>query len=62
MNAEILTIIAILSIVIWIAVSREAVKPSEEINWKKMIPLLTAGTLSTLIITVTLFQSLPFFQ
>lgn len=62
MPTEVITIIAILSIVIWIAVSREAVKPSEKIKWKKMIPLLFAGTLSTLMITISLFQHLPFFR
>lgn len=62
MLTEVITISAILSIVIWIAVSREAVKPSEKIKWEKMILLLSAGTLSTLIITISLFQNLPFFH
>ena len=60
MSKEVITIIAIVSFVIWIAVSREAVKPSKQINWRKMITLLSAGTLSALIITVSLFQSLTF--
>lgn len=55
MPADFITITAILSIVIWIAVSQEAIKPSEEIRWKKMLPLLFAGTLSTLILTISLF-------
>ena len=43
-----------------IAVSRESVKPSEEINWRKTVTLLSAGSLSALVITISLFQSLPF--
>lgn len=62
MPTEFITITTILSIVIWIAVSREAVKSTEKINWRKMITLLSAGTLSTLVITIALFQSLSFFH
>lgn len=62
MSKEIITITAILSVVIWIAVFREAVKPSEKIKWKKMIPLLSAGTLTTLIINISLIQNLPFLR
>ena len=40
---------------IWITVSREAVKPSTEINWRKMITLLSAGSLSALVITIYAF-------
>ena len=36
-------ILVIVSMAIWITVSREAVKPSKEINWRKMITLLSAG-------------------
>ncbi|MGE7187025.1 hypothetical protein ACQKKK_24575 [Peribacillus sp. NPDC006672] len=60
MSKEAIAIIAIVSIVVWIAVSREAVKPSKEINWRKMKTLLSVGTLLTLVITISLFQSLPF--
>lgn len=59
MSNELLAIILLGSIVIWIAVSKEAVKPSKEINWRKMITLLFAGTVSAFVITFTLFQSLP---
>jgi len=62
MPTEVITITALLAFVIWIAVSREAVRPPEKIKWKIMMLLLTAGTLSTLIITVSLFQNLPFFR
>ncbi|WP_117149148.1 MULTISPECIES: hypothetical protein [Paraliobacillus] len=60
MSNDMITIVSIVSIVIWIAVSREAVKPSKEINWRKMITLLSAGSLSVLVITISLFQSLLF--
>lgn len=60
MSNDVITIVAIVSLVIWIAVSKEAVKPSEEINWRKMITLLSAGSLSAFVITVSLVQSLPF--
>ncbi|SIS59599.1 hypothetical protein [Salimicrobium flavidum] len=59
MSDDFITIVAIVSLMIWIAVSKEAVKPSKEINWRKMITLLSAGSLSALIITISLVQSLP---
>ena len=58
-SKEVMFILVIVSMAIWITVSREAVKPSKEINWRKMITLLSAGTLSAFVITITLFQSLP---
>lgn len=39
MPAEVITITILFSVVIWIAVSREAVKSSEKIKWKKMMPV-----------------------
>ncbi|MGE7978522.1 hypothetical protein [Psychrobacillus sp. NPDC093200] len=60
MSKDVIAIVAIVSFVIWIAVSQEAAKPSREINWRKMITLLSAGSLSALVITISLFQSLPF--
>lgn len=60
MSKDVISIVFIVSIVIWMVVSQEAVKPSKEINWKKMITLLSVGTLLTLVITISLFQSLPF--
>ncbi|PAF10150.1 hypothetical protein MKZ19_21745 [Shouchella clausii] len=59
MSTEVFTIIAIFSIVIWIVVSQEAVKPSKKINWQKMITLLSASSLSTIILAISLFQQLP---
>ncbi|WP_085505798.1 hypothetical protein [Thalassobacillus devorans] len=58
MSEEFLFILVIVSMAIWVTVSKEAVKPSKEINRWKMITLLSAGFLSTLFITITLFQSL----
>ncbi|KAB7672242.1 hypothetical protein [Bacillus sp. B1-b2] len=60
MSKEVIFLLVVVSMAIWVGVSREAVKPSNEINWRKMITLLSAGTLSTLVITITLFQSLSF--
>jgi len=56
----VIAIVAIVSVVIWLAASRESVKPSKEINSRKMMTLLFAGSLSTLVITISLFQSLLF--
>lgn len=53
-------IIAIVSAVIWVVVSRESVRPTKEINDRKMITLLSSGSLSAFVITISLFQSLPF--
>ncbi|GGB40490.1 hypothetical protein GCM10011409_17490 [Lentibacillus populi] len=57
-----LTIIIIVTTLIWIAVSREAVKPSEEINWRKTITLMSTGSLLTLVLTISLFQDIPFLK
>lgn len=59
MSNEVLFIIILISGAIWITVSKEAVKPAKEINKRKMLTLLSAGTLSAFILTITLFQSLP---
>ncbi len=58
MSDEFLFLLVIVSMAIWVTVSKEVVKPAKEINRRKMITLLTAGSLSTLFITITLFQSL----
>lgn len=60
MSKEVIFTLVVVSMAIWIMVSREAVKPSKEINWRKMITLLSAGTLSTLVITITLVQNIQF--
>lgn len=53
--------ISIATMLIWIAVSREAVKPSKEVNWRKTITLMSAGSLFTLVLTISRFQNIPFF-
>ncbi|GGD13274.1 hypothetical protein [Pontibacillus salipaludis] len=58
MSQEVSFILVLVSMSIWVTVSREAIKPSKEINWWKMITLLSAGTLTTFVITFTLFQDL----
>ncbi|WP_413363353.1 hypothetical protein [Lysinibacillus sp. 3P01SB] len=60
MTTDVMTIAAILSIVIWIAVSRELVKTPKEKNGLKIITLMSAGTLSTVILTISLFQKIQF--
>lgn len=55
-----LTIVAMATMFIWIAVSREAVKPSKEINWRKTITLLSAGSLLTLVLTISFLQDILF--
>ncbi|ALC80198.1 MULTISPECIES: hypothetical protein [Bacillus] len=60
MSTDVITIVAIVSIVIWIAVSRELVKSSKETNRRKIITLMFAGSLSTLILTISLFQNIQF--
>ncbi|MBZ9536212.1 hypothetical protein KGR20_18725 [Cytobacillus oceanisediminis] len=57
-----LLLIAIVSIVIWSTLSRDLVKSSEvknkQKNRRKVITLMSAGTLSTIILTISLFQNL----
>ncbi|AIF42943.1 MULTISPECIES: hypothetical protein [Virgibacillus] len=55
-------LIGLASLVIWITVSRELSKPSKKQSKQKIITLMSAGSLSTLIITVSLFRDLPFFR
>lgn len=58
MSKSVIAIVALVSAIIWIAVSKEAVKPLKDLNRRKMKTLLFAGTLSTLFITISLFKSL----
>ncbi|MFJ8527371.1 hypothetical protein [Bacillus sp. NPDC094106] len=64
MSTDIISIVALVSIVIWSAVSREIVKSSKknnkEKNGRKIITLMSAGILSTLILTISLFQNIQF--
>ncbi|MDI7744178.1 hypothetical protein QMK38_19385 [Lysinibacillus fusiformis] len=55
-------IIIIATMIIWISVSRETVKPSKEINWRKTITLMSAGSVLTLLLMVLLFQNIPFIK
>lgn len=60
MSAEVIIIAVIVSIVIWIIVSRELVKPLKEKNGKLIALLIYAGYLSAIILMVPLYQNLPF--
>lgn len=53
--------ISIAAMLIWVVVSREAVKPSKEVNWRKTITLMSAGSVFTLVLTISRFQNIPFF-
>ncbi|RDW22113.1 hypothetical protein [Oceanobacillus chungangensis] len=55
MSTDVITIVAIV-IVIWIAVFRELVKSLKEKNERKIITLMSAGSLSTLILIISLFK------
>lgn len=58
MSTNVITIVAIVSIVLWIAVSLELTKSSKEKNGRRIITLMSAGSLSTLILTISLFQNI----
>ncbi|WP_077297742.1 hypothetical protein [Virgibacillus pantothenticus] len=60
MSTDIINIVAIVSIIIWIMVFRELIKSSKEDNRRKIITLVSAGSLSTLILTILLFQNIQF--
>lgn len=64
MSTEIISLVALVSIVIWSAVSRELIKSSKEKNkeknGRKIITLMSAGTLLTLVLTISLFQNIQF--
>lgn len=58
MSSTVLLCIAILSIIIWIIVSKELTKPSKYFNKQKIVILVTTGLLTTLIITFSFVQKL----
>ncbi|WP_339285712.1 hypothetical protein [Oceanobacillus sp. FSL K6-3682] len=60
MSPEVIVRAAIVSIIIWIIMSKELVKPSKEQNGKLIALLIYAGCLSTIILMVPLYQNLPF--
>jgi hypothetical protein len=55
-----MSIITLASVLIWGAVINELSKPSKKQSVRKIIALTSLGSLSTLVITISLFQSLPF--
>jgi len=55
-------IIIIATMIIWISVSRETVKPSKEINWRKTITLMSTGSVLTLLLMILLFQNIQFIK
>jgi hypothetical protein len=57
-----MSIIAIASTLIWIGVIYELIKPSKEQSIRKIITLTSFGSLSTVIITISLFQNPPIFN
>ncbi|WP_395761654.1 hypothetical protein [Bacillus sp. 3G2] len=57
-----INIISIVSIIIWIVLITELIKPSKEQNGQKIVMLLTAGSTSTLILTVSFIQNIPFWN
>lgn len=57
-----INIISIVSIIIWIVLITELIKPSKEQNVRKIATLVTAGSASTLILTVSFIQNIPFWN
>jgi hypothetical protein len=62
MSTGITTVLALVSIVIWITVSSELSKASKENNNEqsrgKLITLMSAGTLSTIFVAFSLYQNI----
>ncbi|MGZ9650994.1 hypothetical protein [Bacillus cereus] len=57
-----INIISIVSIIIWILLITELINPSKEQNGRKIVTLVTAGSVSTLILTVSFIQNIPFWN
>ncbi|MED1612140.1 MULTISPECIES: hypothetical protein [Bacillus cereus group] len=57
-----INIISIVSIIIWIVLITELIKPSKEQNGRKIVMLLTTGSASTLILTVSFIQNISFWD
>ncbi|CAI8769115.1 hypothetical protein KY998_04760 [Bacillus paralicheniformis] len=53
-----MSIIILASMLLWVAVIHELSKPSKEQSKRKMISLMSLGSLSTLVITISLFSNL----
>lgn len=60
MANSVLVMIASAATVIWIFQSQELMKPANKQNGRKIVTLTAAGSLLTLILTISLFQSIPF--
>ncbi|GGA90693.1 hypothetical protein [Ornithinibacillus halotolerans] len=56
MSTNVTTIVAIISIILWIAVSIELSRTPK--NKRKLITLMSVGFLSTLILTVSIFRTI----
>lgn len=57
MSETFLFLIIIASLTIWISLSKEVSKSSQDLNRPKMLTLLTAGSISTIILIIALVQS-----
>ncbi|MCT4780712.1 MULTISPECIES: hypothetical protein [Exiguobacterium] len=57
MSETFLFLIIIASLTIWISLSKEVSKSSQDFNRPKMLTLLTAGSLSTILLIIVLVQS-----
>ncbi|MCP3029373.1 hypothetical protein [Halobacillus sp. A5] len=53
-------IISLASVLLWDAVTHELSKPSKKQSSRKIVSLMSLGSISTLVITISLFQSLSF--
>lgn len=60
MSKGVIGILAIVTMAIWVMVSREAIKSKENISRGKMITLLLVGTLFTLILIFSFFKNLSY--
>lgn len=61
MSSTAILIIALAAIAIWSLQTYELMKPSKEQNNRKIVLLTSAGSLFTIILTVSLFQHISFF-
>ncbi|MGK8828818.1 hypothetical protein ACRS8Y_02370 [Bacillus paranthracis] len=57
-----INIISIVSIIIWIVLITELIKPSKKQNGRKIVMLLTAGSALTLILTISFIQNISFWD
>ncbi len=55
-----MSIIILASMLLWGALTHELSKPSKKQNNRKIASLISLGSLSTLVITISLFQNLSF--